>query len=702
MPKSKHLVRSFDVLGLGIALLVAACAGQPRPEAASAAAGSLEAVGAPALAARAAAGSAELGSHLGDLMPTGLTTLGATTLGGSVYVLGGYSGPPHNYSKRDQSADFARYDLAARRWEKLPSIGPIQSAVLVNDGRHVYRVGGMRALNEAGQPENMHSLGDVARFDPATGAWQALDSLPVPRSSHQALVVGTTLYVIGGWKLAGASYDSEYQQTLLSCDLSQPKCAWQSRPMPFATRAMGAAEYNGKLYVLGGLTPDGGSDAVHVYDIASETWTAGPALPKDNLTICAAVYGERLYANGADGTVYRLSPDGQSWEPGAKLQFPRMFHQLVSSSAGLVVLGGIPSRDRGSRVRHMELVSPEAAPAGVKWTIASVSAAKNRQGAFLLGQQLYVFGGNNSLEQHDFERDNFVDTAHRLDLGALEWRPLESFPAKRQSMQTLITGDAEKPQAWVVGGFGFQGERLSSQPDVYRYDFAGDKWAKQPAGMSQARSQFGLVEWEGAAWVFGGLNFDATRKEEFQLSPAVLRLDVAHPESGFVPAGLELREVRRAFAGARLGDRYYMTGGLADEFKSVTSCEVVDLKAKASLAMKCPKEHRLGGDLVALGGKLYLIGGSVQNAAGQREPTPRIEVYDPAADAWSTLSDVLPFPVPRQLQTFAFHDQLLLYTANHAAATVEVALLDPKALAAGRRNFVEIAVPPAPPPTDAK
>ena len=74
-----------------------------------------------------------------DLMPTGPTTHGATSLGNAVYVLGGYSGSPHNYNQRDQSRDFMRFDLGPRAWTQLSSVGPLQSAVLVHDGRYIYR-----------------------------------------------------------------------------------------------------------------------------------------------------------------------------------------------------------------------------------------------------------------------------------------------------------------------------------------------------------------------------------------------------------------------------------------------------------------------------------------------------------------------------------------------------------------------------------
>jgi hypothetical protein len=118
--------------------------------------------------------------------------MGVTRMGGSLYVLGGYFGQPHNYSKEFQSGEFMRLDVATGKWQELPPIQGLQSVALVNDGRYLYRVGGMRALNAAGEPENLQSVKEVARFDPVARTWTALPDLPEPRSSHQALIAPRT------------------------------------------------------------------------------------------------------------------------------------------------------------------------------------------------------------------------------------------------------------------------------------------------------------------------------------------------------------------------------------------------------------------------------------------------------------------------------------------------------------------------------
>jgi N-acetylneuraminic acid mutarotase len=170
---------------------------------------------------------------------------------------------------------------------------------------------------------------------------------------------------------------------------------------------------------------------------------------------------------------------------------------------------------------------------------------------------------------------------------------------------------------------------------------------------------------------------------------------VTRPDARFEDAGVALREPRRAFAGAVLDDTYYIVGGMRENFQSVQSCEAIDLQAKQSRPLTCPAEHRIGAELVALGGKLYLVGGSTAAATpgGERKHSPVIEAFDPKSNGWTALPAPVPFDSTEQLRAFAYEDQLLLYTAQRSDASVQIALLDPTALAEGRQDYVRVNVP---------
>src|SRR5690606_10074640 len=109
---------------------------------------------------------------------------------GWLYVLGGYHGEPHAYSRDGQSGELARMRLDGdHTWEALPGVEPLQSVALVAHDDSIVRVGGMRASNRAGEPEALRSVAESARYRPDTGTWEPLPDLPEGRSSHDAVVL---------------------------------------------------------------------------------------------------------------------------------------------------------------------------------------------------------------------------------------------------------------------------------------------------------------------------------------------------------------------------------------------------------------------------------------------------------------------------------------------------------------------------------
>ena len=645
-------------------------------------------------AAEATASSARsVHAHFAGVMPRGLTAVGAATLGDALYLVGGYFGTPHEYSKEFQSGRVHRMQLSSGVWEELASVEPVQSPALVGDGIYLYQLGGMRAINGAREPSALRSLAEAERFDPSRNRWEPIPSMPEPRSSHQAAFVDGSLYVVGGWALDGGMNDGTWRDTMLVADLSQPTLTWKSVTVPFQVRAMGLVALRKGIYVLGGLAPDGSTARVHRYDIPSGQWADGPSLPEGSALVRGAVHEGRLIVTGANGGVYRLSEDELQWERVGALHHPRSFHEMVPSEGGPLVLAGIPEGGRGDRVRVIERLSAAPAPAGVIVNLDSPTPAKNRQGTFLWGQQLFVFGGNNGLGQYDLEPANFERGAARLDLGALQWQSVPEFPAARQGMQARVVG-SDEAAALVVGGLGFSGNVLRSSGELVRHDLQKKEWSTLGQPLPDGRTQFGLAERAGALWVFGGMTFDGNREpgDQIRVSDRVLVLDPSRGRK-FEDAGVALAEPRRGFAGALAGSTYYLVGGMRDGFTPVDGCEAIDLEARRSRALPCPGEQRLGAELVALGGKLYLLGGSVASSRSERQPTPLIEAFDLATESWAALPSPLPLDSADQLRAFAFGEQLLLYSAQRGDMSVQVGFLDPDALAAGRKDYVRMNVP---------
>ena len=164
-------------------------------------------------------------------LPQATSSFGAVESGGWLYVYGGHISPTHSYSTEAVSGRFSRLNLSSGAWEELPGGPPLQGMNLTAHAGKVYRVGGMAPRNKPGDAADNHSTAECARFDPAAGKWEALPPLPQPRSSHDVVVVGDQLIVVGGWNMKGS--EQEWVETLAVLDLSK-QASVENRPGAFS------------------------------------------------------------------------------------------------------------------------------------------------------------------------------------------------------------------------------------------------------------------------------------------------------------------------------------------------------------------------------------------------------------------------------------------------------------------------------------
>ena len=268
-------------------------------------------------------------------LPKGTTSFGGAVIDDTLFVYGGNYGSAHSYINEEQSGDLWKLDLQKPGTWEVVSTGPrLQGLAMVEHGGWLYRIGGFTATNKQGEKENLVSQADFARFQPATGTWESLPSLPAPRSSHDAARLGDILYVAGGWNMQGGSQNALWHDTALKLDLSRQPLVWEPiAPPPFRRRALSLATWSGKLYCVGGMEQSGTpTRAVSVYDPATNAWSTGPNLlgtVMDGFGNSTFASQGRLYATTFSGAIQRLNNEGTAWEFVGQLDHARFFHRLL-------------------------------------------------------------------------------------------------------------------------------------------------------------------------------------------------------------------------------------------------------------------------------------------------------------------------------------------------------------------------------------
>ncbi len=304
-------------------------------------------------------------------LPETITSFGAATSDGWLYAFGGHKGERHDYSAEMVSGSFQRLKLSdGQAWEKLPSAAPGQGLALVAYDGELYRVGGMAARNhEAKQDklakQKLYSLSLVQRFNPHDQRWENMTSLPSPRSSHDAVVLGSKLYVAGGWDLSGSVGKPVWQTNALVLDLDQPQSGWREFPQPFQRRGLALAALGTQVFCIGGMDSDNQpTAAVEIYDTATGLWSKGPDLPDGKYKgfSCSAIAQDgHIYVAALQGDLLRLSADERSWEVVGHLEQPRMAYRLVTAGKSqLIALGGEDGEEE--KIPGLELLTPSAKP----------------------------------------------------------------------------------------------------------------------------------------------------------------------------------------------------------------------------------------------------------------------------------------------------------------------------------------------------
>ena len=594
-------------------------------------------------------------------LPEAIASFGAAELDGAIYAYGGHVGRAHAHSRDNLRGTLLRLDEGGASWEPLASGPPLQGTALVACDSALIRVGGLSARNPAGEPEDLHSDASVQRFDPATGRWNDLPSLPEPRSSHDAIAVEGSLYVIGGWTISGS--EKRFAERNFVLDLRAAAPSWKSLPpLPDPRRALAVAKFGESIAAIGGLTDLGDPcSTVEFFDPKASTWSTGPELPSDGFGASAVFVDGALLVSGRDGVVWRLRPGESAWREAGGWIEPRFFHRLVAVSGELVNVGGSA---KGGHVRLVESLPLAALTGGnaPRAQLQSISVklpgrARNRQAMVLSERELLLFGGNRSRNQHDFAPEDFCNDVVRVDLRNATAELLEPLPVARQSM---VAARADS-LGLLIGGFSNAGERPAACYEVLAYDFESRTARATGLALPEPRTQFHVAFEGDRLWIAGGLDYDKNRDPAFEFPLDLLKLDPRALDRPVEKCGIVLQRPRRAFGAAMLDGRWHFVGGMAGEFEPVRECEVFDFRSGIWSKMPAPSATRISPELVALRGKLHLLGGLAFLEGRDTAPATSVEQFDPADGAWTTVIDELPFET-RHMRAFSHRGRLLMVT----------------------------------------
>lgn len=304
--------------------------------------------------------------------------------------------------------------------------------------------------------------------------------------------------------------------------------------MPVSVMRAGAAAFNGRIYVFGGLHKTSEADnqptkAVQMYDPATDKWTVLGDMPCTLTELQAISVGDGIFLFGAfrhepeEGAdfpntyLYKYTPSTGKW---THYDFTSMvttyFRNCIGVINGYAYFTGVegPGSKKVFRAKlpagNETRVTQEAVASAAGWHRSAATIAYNGK--------LYVWSGVPT--DNSDQRSSMMEI---YDPATGKWSTGAEAPAPRNGMGAFELGG----KIYSVGGEGPRSAMFTS--DVHRYDPATNTWEKLNNFPTSAWDIM-FVVCDGKAYAFGSHHgYGPT-------FPDTYVYDVAVPDKNPVPA----------------------------------------------------------------------------------------------------------------------------------------------------------------------
>lgn len=291
-----------------------------------------------------------------------------------------------------------------------------------------------------------------------------------PRSEIAGAIVDGKIYVIGGFVMRDNAAIPGKSDIVEIYDIKNK--TWSAvLSLPQKMDHVSAAEYDGKLYVIGGSfgSENNRSDKLYVFDPASNMWKEGKPMPTARSALTAAFIDGILYAIGGQdfrgvqvNTSEAYDAKTNTWT--SKTPMPTARHHLTSAvvDGKLYVFGGrtVSSNSSSSWVN---LNSNEMYdPISDTWT-SKAPMPSNRSGLAASASadgKIYVFGGEDAITATAITFDN----NEKYDPQTDKWTSEAPMPTARHGLAAAF--DNMSKRIYVIGGGIEAGDSVSDINEI--------------------------------------------------------------------------------------------------------------------------------------------------------------------------------------------------------------------------------------------
>jgi DNA-binding CsgD family transcriptional regulator len=268
---------------------------------------------------------------------------------------------------------------------------------------------------------------------------------------------------------------------------------WRTRAqMPTPRTGLAVVEHGGLVYAIGGVSNDGATSRLEMYDPNTDAWTPLQSKPTAAGFISAVEEGGKIYVPGGidaarqpRSTLEIYDPATDNWQTGAPMPEPLGAYGLAALDGQIYLFGGRNARGYTDAVYRYDPVTD-------RWdTLQPMEQARGFLGAAPLGDRIYVVGGYDGAAEYN--------TCAAYDPAADSWTPCSPMDIPRGGLAVIPI----REHLYAVGG-GMDGYLAFNE----RYDPRVDAWSPFETPVREQWQGLGAAFVYPSLYALGGWNGD--------------------------------------------------------------------------------------------------------------------------------------------------------------------------------------------------
>ncbi len=276
-----------------------------------------------------------------------------------------------------------------------------------------------------------------------------------------------------------------------------PLRRWRNNPsLPEPRQGMASTIFEGRVYLIGGKTPQGITASVISFSPETQTWSTWADKPGAVSDIQSARIGDQIYVPGGlqvnqqpTDQLEVYDPRADRWETRAPLPVPLSDYALAAFEGQLYLFGGWDGENYRSETYQYD-------PGTDVWTILTpLASARGGARAVSEGGKIYLLGGTDGEQVF---KDSLAYYPQRDLNHEPAWEVLSPLPEGRAEMGTAVLAGT----IYVVGGITENNSPTPLAPLQYRPQEG--QWRQFDSPPETTGARLALIPLEDFLHVLGG------------------------------------------------------------------------------------------------------------------------------------------------------------------------------------------------------